>query len=116
MLPSLQLRDDVSYLIIGGLKGLCGSVALMFARYGAKSVIVMGRSGFEDPTSKTTIQNIEAEGCKIFLVKGDVIKKEDVQKAFACAEKVRAADGCSSGSVLIFLNSPSVESSRGQWL
>ena len=81
----MRLRDDVSYLIVGGLKGLCGSIALTFARHGARSLIVMGRSGFDDNASQTVIRNIEAEGCKVHLVKGDVIVKEDVQRAFKSA-------------------------------
>ena len=46
----------------------------------------MGRSGFDDDASQTVIRNVEAEGCKIQLVKGDVIVKEDVKRAFKSAE------------------------------
>lgn len=85
MLRSAKLRDDVSYLIVGGLKGLCGSIALRFARLGARHLTVMGRSGFEDPASQRVIRNVEAEGCKIHLVRGDVTDKEDVKRAFKSA-------------------------------
>lgn len=81
----MKLRDDVSYLIVGGLKGLCGSIALRFARLGARHLTVIGRSGFEDQASQRVIQNIEAEGCKIHVVKGDVTVKEDVKRAFKSA-------------------------------
>lgn len=86
LLQSVKLRNDVAYLIVGGLKGLCGSIALSFARHGARHVIVMGRSGFEDKASQTVIANVEAEGCKIHAIKGDVTKVEDVKAAFTCAE------------------------------
>lgn len=85
MVQRVKLRDDVAYVIVGGLKGLCGSIALSFARHGAKHLIIMGRSGFGDKASQTTIRNVEAERCKIHLVRGDVTVPKDVQKAFNSA-------------------------------
>ena len=40
----IVLRGDVSYLIVGGLKGLCGSLAVYMAEHGAKHLIAMSRS------------------------------------------------------------------------
>lgn len=45
----------------------------------------MGRSGFDDHVSRRVIQNVEAEGCKLSLVKGDVTVKRDVKHAFRSA-------------------------------
>lgn len=81
-LRRVRLRDDISYLIVGGLKGLCGSIALHFARLGARHLTVMARSGFVDQGSRRVIRNIEAEGSRICLVRGDVTIKEDVKRAF----------------------------------
>lgn len=47
-LRDLSLRADVSYLIVGGLKGLCGNLAIHMARHGARHIIVCSRSGIED--------------------------------------------------------------------
>jgi NAD(P)-dependent dehydrogenase (short-subunit alcohol dehydrogenase family) len=57
-------------------------MALSFARHGARHLVVMGRSGFDDNASQTVVQNIQAEGCKIHLVIGDVTFQEDVRRAF----------------------------------
>ena len=105
MLPSVKLRSDVSYLIIGGLKGLCGSVALLFARLGAKHLTVMGRSGFEDEASQRVVCNIQAEGCKIHCIKGDVTVKEDVKNAFksACVP----VGGIVQGAMAVRVRNPS---------
>lgn len=84
-LQSVRLRDDASYLIVGGLKGLCGSIALTFARHGARELVVMGRSGFDDRASQTVIANVQAEGCKIKLIKGDVTLRDDVKRAYNSA-------------------------------
>lgn len=45
----------------------------------------MGRSGFDDRASQSVKCNIEAEGCKMSLIKGDVTVREDVERAFASA-------------------------------
>ena len=84
-LQSMRLKGDRAYLIVGGLKGLCGSFALNFARHGAKHLVVMGRSGFDDAASHTVIHNVQAEGCSIYLVQGDATSPEDVERAFEIA-------------------------------
>lgn len=78
----LPLRGDISYLIIGGLKGLCGSLAVYMARHGAKHIVVMSRSGYEDEISKRVLNDLSNEGCQVDLAKGDVSELEDVRRAF----------------------------------
>ena len=78
----LELRGDVSYLIIGGLRGLCGSLAIYMARLGAKHLVVMSRSGADDKISQGVLKNIYNEGCEVDLFKGDVSSFSDVRKAF----------------------------------
>ncbi|KAI4952622.1 Type I Iterative PKS [Alternaria rosae] len=82
---TLQLRDDLSYLIVGGLKGLCGSMAVDLARHGARNVVIVGRSGYDDPRSQAVLKDLAAEGCHVDLVRGDVAKVEDVRNAFESA-------------------------------
>jgi NAD(P)-dependent dehydrogenase (short-subunit alcohol dehydrogenase family) len=82
-----KLRDDVSYLIIGGLKGLCGSLAIDMARNGARHLIIMSRSNYEDPRSQAALKDINAHGCTAQTVRGDVSKIEDVRRAFRGASK-----------------------------
>ncbi|KAK7744645.1 Type I Iterative PKS [Cytospora paraplurivora] len=88
--PSLRkfkLRDDVSYLIVGGLRGLCGSLALDLARHGARNIVVIGRSGYDDPRSQSILKDLAAEGCHADLIRGDVSKADDVRRAFQSASK-----------------------------
>ncbi|TGO56821.1 hypothetical protein BOTNAR_0215g00160 [Botryotinia narcissicola] len=83
----LLLRDDVSYLIVGGLKCLCGSLAIHMARNGAKHIISMSRSGCSDQKSQSTVLNCQALGCEIQEATGDVSSIEDVKNAFEAANK-----------------------------
>ncbi|KAI1158376.1 KR domain-containing protein [Nemania serpens] len=72
-----------TYLLIGGLRGLCGTVAIQLARLGAKHLVVLSRSGYKDRKSGAVLRNIEANGCRVTLVKGDVAKEDDVQRCFS---------------------------------
>lgn len=78
----LPLRSDVSYLIIGGLKGLCGSLAVYMARHGAKHIVVMSRSGYDDKSSQRVLNDLSSEGCQVVLARGDVSDLGDVRRAF----------------------------------
>ncbi|TGO19734.1 hypothetical protein BPAE_0334g00010 [Botrytis paeoniae] len=84
-LRALQLKADASYLIVGGLKGLCGSVAVHMARHGAQHIIVMSRSGIKDDASARIIQNCAAYGCTVVEAKGDAGEVEFVRSVFNTA-------------------------------
>ncbi|KAI1170391.1 putative polyketide synthase [Nemania sp. FL0916] len=81
-LRGLKLRSDVSYLIVGGLKGLCGSLALDMARHGARSLVIMSRSGACDSRSQRVLKDLRAHECHTDLIQGDVVNIEDVRRAF----------------------------------
>lgn len=79
---ALRLRPDVAYLVVGGLKDLCGTVALQLARHGAKHLVVLSRSGYGDDRSRAVLQDVRANGCAVTLVQGDVSKEEAVRRCF----------------------------------
>ena len=78
----LRLATDKSILIVGGLKGLCGSLAIYLARQGAQHLVVLSRSGYNDARSQSVLKDLYAEGCNVDLVKGDVSSFEDVRRTF----------------------------------
>ncbi|KAI1122424.1 PKSKA1 [Nemania abortiva] len=78
----LPLRDDVCYLIVGGLKGLCGSLAIYLAKSGAKQLAVISRSGHDDDKSRGIIKQINALGSHVDLLTADITCAEDVEIAF----------------------------------
>lgn len=71
-----------SYLIVGGLKGLCGSVAIYLAQLGTKHLTILCRSGYGDPQSQAVLANIASQGCTVSLLTGDVSVLADVQQVF----------------------------------
>lgn len=78
----LRLRDDASYLIVGGLRGLCGSLAIHLAKSGAKNLAVMSRSGYGDDKSRYVVKQVNALGAHIDLLTADVTDAGQVEAAF----------------------------------
>ncbi|KAK2010479.1 putative polyketide synthase [Colletotrichum eremochloae] len=87
MATKTPLRPDVPYLIVGGFKGLCASLAIYMAREGARHLVVMARSGYTDQTSQATLMHLSALGCRVDLVQGDVTVMADVERAVTAAGK-----------------------------
>ncbi|WYZ35337.1 hypothetical protein EsH8_I_001613 [Colletotrichum jinshuiense] len=90
MEPFAQNCSIRSLDIIGGLKGVCGSLAIHLARQGAKYLSIMSRSGYEDHMSQSVVRDLKGLGCSIDLLQGDVSLIDDVKR---CFEKVSAPVG-----------------------
>ncbi|TEY71320.1 hypothetical protein BOTCAL_0095g00030 [Botryotinia calthae] len=84
---SLKLRSDASYFIVGGLKGICGSLAMYLSLLGAKNLVVMSRTGCDDDVSQSVLFQLKALGTDVVVIKGDVVKLDDVRVAFKSAIK-----------------------------
>lgn len=74
--------SDVSYLIIGGLKGACGTMAIHMAQHGARHIVVSSRSGTSDDASAKVAENCLPYGCKVIEAKGDIANIEFVRHIF----------------------------------
>ncbi|KAK8108104.1 uncharacterized protein PG998_010117 [Apiospora kogelbergensis] len=79
---SVRICPDKCYLIVGGLRGLCSSLAIYLAKMGARYIAVMSRSGDSNVPQKI-INDIRALGCDLQVCKGDVCKKEDVSRVLS---------------------------------
>ncbi|KAF1739695.1 Compactin diketide synthase mokB [Beauveria bassiana] len=95
----LALDPAVSYLIVGGLKGLCGNLAIHLAKNGARRIIVCSRSGLDDAASQKTVANCAAYGCEIVEAKGDVADETFVRKIFQ--EASPAISGVIQGAMIL---------------
>ncbi len=83
---SLSLDPEASYLIVGGLKGLCGSLAEYMALCGARNLISLSRSGAGDERSQRVMHNLNSMGATVKIAMGDVSKLEDALRVFQEAE------------------------------
>ncbi|KAG7133236.1 Highly reducing polyketide synthase apmlA like protein [Verticillium longisporum] len=80
---SIKFAEHACYLLIGGLRGLCGSIAIDWARLGAKHLAVMSRSGYDDETSQRVLREVEGVGCHIDLLQGDITILDDVRRVLS---------------------------------
>ncbi|RAL16426.1 MDR/SDR family oxidoreductase [Aspergillus homomorphus CBS 101889] len=78
----VHFRDNVTYLIVGGLRGLCGALAIYLAKSGAKHLAVISRSGHSDENVRSIVKQIRALGSSIDLLTADVTRPGDFQRAF----------------------------------
>ncbi|KAI2616727.1 reducing type I polyketide synthase [Hypoxylon sp. NC1633] len=78
----MKLRHGVCYLVVGGLKGLCSSLALYLAQNGARHLAVISRSGHDDARSLKVAEDIAALGCHVHLLRADVCEFEEVNAVF----------------------------------
>lgn len=83
---TVKLDPDTSYAIVGGLKGLCGSLAIYLAKHGAKNIVAMSRSGCSDDRSQNVIANCRSLGCAVEDVKVDVTDFVQVKSALQKAK------------------------------
>ncbi|RYP50633.1 hypothetical protein DL768_003915 [Monosporascus sp. mg162] len=74
---AVRFRPDTAYLLVGGLKGICGSLAVDFAKKGAKHLAAVSRGGYDDEQSQGVLRQLGHLGCHIDLLLGDVTKLED---------------------------------------
>ena len=82
----LRLVPNASYLIVGGLTGLCGSLAIYMARQGARHLIIMSRSGLSNEASSKVIEDCAAHGCAVKEARGDVGDRDFVRRTFLSSE------------------------------
>lgn len=78
----MLLNPHHTYLLVGGLKGICGTLAVHLASLGAKHIAAMSRSGYQDGASQRVIANIKKLGCTLDLLCGDVTCLEDVKACY----------------------------------
>lgn len=102
---TVTFDPDATYLIVGGLKGLCGSLAIYMARCGAKSLTIMSRSGADDETSRRVIQDLNSLGTTTRIVCGDVSNLEDVDRMFS--ELTSPIKGVIQGAMLLRVSATS---------
>lgn len=77
-LSDTLLRDDGSYLIIGGTGGLGRSMTRWMANKGAKHIILASRSSNVSDTVQSLIDDLSVEGVEVVVRQCDVSVEKDV--------------------------------------
>jgi hypothetical protein len=73
------IHDYGSYLITGGFGGFGLVVARWLAAQGAKTLVLVGRSGASSEAACQAIKDLEYRGVRVFPVAADIGKEDDVR-------------------------------------
>lgn len=76
----LRLRQDVSYLMVGGLGGLGRSISTWMVEHGAKHFVYLSSTGGNGPDDATFVQEMNDAGASVQIVAGSVANLADVQR------------------------------------
>ena len=76
----LFLREDASYLLIGGLGGIGRATACWMLGHGARNFIFASPSGSEKQKAKETVALLKEQGAQVSVFKCDVSNIEDLDQ------------------------------------
>ncbi|KAL1971037.1 hypothetical protein VTN77DRAFT_2871 [Rasamsonia byssochlamydoides] len=79
------LSPHKSYLMIGCLGGLGRSLSKWMLSRGARHFVFLGRSALDKPMARDLVNDLRKQGADIQVVRGDVGKYEDVERAIQAA-------------------------------
>ncbi|KAJ5589352.1 hypothetical protein N7537_012030 [Penicillium hordei] len=89
LIPTLPTKHDATFspnktfLMIGCLGGLGRSISKWMVKRGARKFVFVGRTGTDRKPARQLVEDLEAEGADITVIRGDVGVLADVQKAVA---------------------------------
>lgn len=103
LLPPFQLHSDASYLIVGGLSGIGVEIARwMVDELGAKSIILVSRSGIDATGATETVEALSKPGVVITVRKCDVSIKEDLSTVLDdCVQTLPPIRGVVQGAMVL---------------
>ena len=75
---TIKFRDTAAYILIGGLGGLGQAVATWIVQHGARHLVFLSRSAGDSAEHQAFQEELEARGCVVNLIRGDVSSAGDV--------------------------------------
>jgi len=73
-----KFKAEAAYVLIGGLGGLGQAVATWMVQHGARHLVFLSRSAGRSAEHQAFQKELEARGCVVNLIKGDVSNAGDV--------------------------------------
>ncbi|KAK4868058.1 hypothetical protein LT330_007256 [Penicillium expansum] len=98
--PMLNLDPEAAYIIVGGLRGLGGSLAVYLAQHGARYIVSISRSRVHDSASARVHANCDTYGCEVVEAKGDIGDLDFVRRVFRSIQPRRVA-GLIQGAMIL---------------
>ncbi|KAJ0414844.1 hypothetical protein BJY00DRAFT_318416 [Aspergillus carlsbadensis] len=73
-----QLREDASYIVVGGFGGLGRAIITWLVEHGAKNLVSLSRSGAKDAESRAFVEQIRQKGVTLLAPCCDIASSEAV--------------------------------------
>jgi len=83
----LELDSQASYLVTGGLGGFGLATARWLVARGARSLVLVGRSGAATPEARAAVAELEAAGARVEVCRADVTRVGDLRELFQRIER-----------------------------
>ena len=101
-----QLRAESSYLIVGGLSGIGIEIAKwMVHERGAKSLILISRSGMDTKGATDAVEALKRPGVIITVRKCDVTDMDGLSSVLdECAQRLPPIRGVVQGAMVLKVN------------
>ncbi|KAF4494561.1 polyketide synthase [Fusarium agapanthi] len=81
--PRLELHADATYLLVGCLGGLGRSLTTWMMKRGVRNFAFLSRSGTDSEQTALCVQDLEDQGARVQVFRGDAAIKGDVERAVA---------------------------------
>lgn len=95
------LRDDSSYLLVGGLGGIGRATAMWMLKHGARNFIFASRSGTDKQKSKDTIALLRDQGARVHVSRCDISSSDDLDRLLKdCAREMPTIRGMIHGALV----------------
>lgn len=85
-LDRFAFKSDATYLITGGLGGFGLALAHWMAENGARHLVLLGRRGVVDDTSRQAVVSLQALGAQVRVIEADVSRFDELARAYAEVE------------------------------
>ncbi|KAI9373556.1 polyketide synthase [Aspergillus egyptiacus] len=101
-LLTLVFREDASYLIVGGSGGLGRAIMRWMADRGAKSIILLSRSGASSPAAAATVTELKARGVNIVAFACDASSEPNLAQVLdECSHSMPPIRGCLNAAMVL---------------
>ncbi|KAB8205156.1 hypothetical protein BDV34DRAFT_225763 [Aspergillus parasiticus] len=83
--PTMSLRSDKAYLLVGGMGGIGGSIARWMVSNGARQLVFLSRSAGKKEEDKALMDELNEMGCNVSAFAGDVCDISAVRNAVSAS-------------------------------
>ena len=100
--PSLQLDQNATYALVGGLGGLGRSIAEYLLKYGAKNIAFFSRSGAVSADQQTFLRRIQQQGAQVRTYICDICNMAQLKESIGkCMKEMPKIRGVIQGAAVV---------------